>query len=298
MSLDVADLSEMAGGGRVGRMTQTGETERRGSAGEPDRRTAGAPADRGPSSIVWPMVELPETLTERPGNGRLMTLFWVAVAVSLVLPRIPYGRNLLYPFALLGTWAHELGHGLFAIVAGGSFNRLVIYSNLGGTAYSSGVGGLGRALVSAGGLLGPAIAGGLIIVLGSRESTARWVLAGLSVVLALTLLLFVRNLFGWASLALIAAALGGLAFYAPEVVRVFVAQLIGIQFCLASWGTLDYMFTKNFRRDGQIIDSDTQEIAEVLLLPYWFWGGLIALMSFGILAGSFYVAWIRPFRGS
>ncbi len=241
------------------------------------------------------MVELPESLTQ-PGNGRLMALFWGAAALSLILPRIPYGRNVLYPFALLGTWAHEFGHGLFAIIAGGSFNRLVIYSNLGGTAYSSGVGSLGRALVSAGGLLGPAIAGGMVIIFGSREQTARWVLAGLSIVLILSIVFFVRNVFGFVSLALIAAALAPLAFYGPDVARIFVTQLIGIQFCLASWGTLDYMFTKNFRRDGQIIDSDTQEIAEVLILPYWFWGGLIALTSFAILGGSFYVAWIRPLR--
>jgi len=245
------------------------------------------------------MVDLPEDLSGELATGsgnRLLALFWVAAAISLILPRIPYGRNLLYPFALLGTWAHEMGHGLFAIVAGGSFNRLVIYQNLGGTASSSGVGSLGRALVAAGGLLGPALAGGLIIVLGSREATARWVLAGLAVLLALSLVFFVRNLFGWLALGLIAAALGGLAGYGPEVVRVFVTQLIGIQFCLASWGTLDYMFTKRFVRDGQVIDSDTQEIAEVLLLPYWFWGGLIALASLAIMASSFYFAWIRPLR--
>ncbi|MEM7322754.1 MAG: M50 family metallopeptidase [Actinomycetota bacterium] len=249
------------------------------------------------------MVDLPERLTgglpeELNGiaSNRLLAFFGAAVAVSLILPRIPYGRNLLYPFALLGTWVHEMGHGIAAIVAGGSFNRLVIYQNLGGTAYSSGVGSLGRAFVAAGGLLGPALAGGLIIILGSRQGTARWVLAGLSIVLVLSLVFFVRNLFGWVALGLIAAALGPLAFYGPELLRVFVAQLIGIQFCLASWGTLDYMFTKNFRRDGEVINSDTQEIAEVLLLPYWFWGGLIAILSFLVMASSFYVAWIRPFR--
>ncbi len=251
------------------------------------------------------MVDIPENLTggltdnlTDAGNNRLMAFFWVAAAVSIILPRIPYGRNVLYPFALLGTWVHEMGHGLVAILAGGSFNRLLIYQNLGGTAYSSGVGSLGRAFVAAGGLLGPAIAGGVIIILGSRESTARWVLAGLAIVLAISLVLFVRNAFGWFALGLIAALLAPLALYGPEIVKVFVAQLIGIQFCLASWGTLDYMFTKNFRRDGQVIDSDTQEIAEVLLLPYWFWGGLIALLSFGIMASSFYIAWIRPFRES
>lgn len=251
------------------------------------------------------MVDLPENLTggladnlSGANSNRLMAFFWIAAAVSVILPRVPYGRHVLYPFALLGTWAHEMGHGLVAILAGGSFNRLVIYQNLGGTAYSSGVGSLGRAFVSAGGLLGPALAGGLIIVLGSRESSARWVLAGLALLLAISLVLFVRNAFGWFALALIAALLGTAAVYGPDLLKIFIAQLIGIQFCMASWGTLDYMFTKNFSRDGQVIDSDTQEIAEVLLLPYWFWGGLIALTSFGIMASSFYVAWIRPFRGA
>jgi hypothetical protein len=191
-----------------------------------------------------------------------------------------------------------LGHGLFAIVVGGSFNRLELYQNLGGVAYYGGVGAAGRALVAAGGLLGPALAGGLIIILGSREATARWVLAGLAIILALSLVLFVRNLFGFVALTVIAALIGGLAVYGPDVVKVFTTQLIGVQFCMASWGTLDYMFTKNFRRGNETINSDTQEIAEVLLLPYWFWGGLIAVMSFAIMASSFYIAWVRPFRAA
>lgn len=239
---------------------------------------------------------IPEELTG--AGNQLIVFFWGAAALSLLLPRVPFGRHLLYPFALLGTWVHEMGHGLTAIAVGGNFNRLLIFQNLGGTAYSSGIGALGRAMVAAGGLLGPAFAGGAIIVLGSRQTTARWVLAGLSIVLALSLVLFVRNLFGWAALGVIAAILGPLAFYGPDVLRIFVAQMIGIQFCMASWGTLDYMFTKDFRRDGRVYNSDTQEIAEVLLLPYWFWGGLIALVSFAVMASSFYVAWILPFQES
>jgi hypothetical protein len=249
------------------------------------------------------VVDLPENLKGdlvgvTASDNRLLTYFWVAAAISVILPRVPYGRTILYPFALLGTWAHEMGHGLAAILVGGSFDRLVLYQNLGGTAYSSGIGTLGRAVVAGGGLLGPALAGGLIILLGSREITARWVLAGLSVALLLSLVLFVRNAFGWIALAVIAVLVGVVAVYGPEVARVFAAQLIGIQFCLASWGTLDYMFTRSFIRDGQIIDSDTQEIAEVLLLPYWFWGGLIALTSLGIMASSFYFAWVYPSRGT
>ncbi len=134
-----------------------------------------------------------------------------------------------------------------------------------------------------------------MIVLGARESTAPWILAGLAVAVLASVVLFVRNAFGWIALTLTGLVLIPAAWLVPEVVRVFIAQLVGIQFCVASWGSLNYMFTKNFHRnDGTLTDSDTQTIANVLLLPYWFWGGLIAALSLLILAGSFYLAWIYP----
>lgn len=237
-------------------------------------------------------VSVPE-LTDLQAS-RLVTLFWLAVGASIVLPRLPFGRTVLYPFALLSTWVHEMGHGLAAIAVGGRFRQLEIYPNLGGQAVSSGVYGVGRAIVSAGGLLGPALAGGAIIVSGSREQTAPWVLAVVAASVFFSLVAFVRNLYGWLALGGVAAVLVPVALYAPIEARIFLAQLIGIQFCLACWGSLDYMFTKNFYRDGRILNSDTEEIARVLILPYWFWGGLIALISLGVVVGSFYLAWVLP----
>lgn len=243
----------------------------------------------------------PSALTARLADfsqGELIRAFWAAVAISIVVPRVPKGRVLLYPFALLGTWAHEMGHGLTALVVGGSFRRLEIHRNLDGLAFSTGLSRLGKALVAAGGLLAPALAGGGFIVLGSRQSTAPWILAGLAATLLVSLVLFVRNLFAWFALGLVGLVLVPVAWRSPEVIRIFVAQLVGIQFCVASWGSLDYMFTRHFRRwDGTLTPSDTQTIAEVLLLPYWFWGALIAGLSLAILGGSFYLAWIRPVLG-
>lgn len=233
---------------------------------------------------------------ESPGRNRLVIVFWAAVALSIVLPRIPYGRNVLYPFSLLGTWAHEMGHGIVAELVGGDFVKLELYSNLGGVAWHSGSGRIAGTLVSAGGLLGPAIFGGLIIVFSARVKTAPWVLAVLSVMIVASVLFVVRNLFGMVSMSLIAVVLLPIAFKAPDILRTAVAQLIGIQFCFASWNSVDYMFTKNFVRDGETLNSDTENIAEVLLLPYWFWGGLTAGLSALILVFSFYVAWIRPLR--
>ncbi|MDH3682532.1 MAG: M50 family metallopeptidase [Acidimicrobiia bacterium] len=244
-------------------------------------------------------VELSLTEEDRgPSRGRLMLLFWLAAAASVVLPLVPYGRNVLYPFALLGTWAHEMGHGLVALLLGGSFERLEIYRNLGGVAFHSGVGSFGRVLVSAGGLIGPAVPGALVIVYGSRPRTARWVLAVLSVAVALSVVFFVRNLFGVIALAVIAAVAAVFGFRSPGGFRLGLTQLLGIQLCLASWGTLDYMFTRDFVRDGQRVDSDTQNIAEVLFLPYWFWGGVTAALSLAILAWAFYLAWLRSERRS
>jgi hypothetical protein len=138
------------------------------------------------------------------------------------------------------------------------------------------------------------VVGGSLIIAGSRQGTASAVLIALAAAVGASVILVVRNLFGVASLGVVAAALAATAIYGPEELQILLAQFIGIQFCLASWGTLDYMFTRDFVRDGKVIASDTQQIAEALVLPYWFWGALIAASSGAIIAASFYLAWVRP----
>lgn len=235
-----------------------------------------------------------EQLTEAT-QDRLRMAFIIAVGISIVLPRLPFGRKLLYPFALLSTWAHELGHGVAAVLAGGRFTKLEVYPDLGGTAYSSGVRrGVPSAFVSAGGLIGPAFAGGLVIIAGSRPETAPYVLAAIAASVLASVVLVLRNQFGVLTMSGIGAVLALVAWQGPETLRLLLAQLIGIQFCFASWGTLDYMFTKNFPRDGYLINSDTQNISEQLAFPYWFWAFWVAVISAIILVFSFYVAWVRP----
>ena len=61
------------------------------------------------------------TVQAELGRGRLLTAFGLAVAVSVGLGFVPWGRKVVYPFALFGTWAHEMGHGLGGLITG---NRL------------------------------------------------------------------------------------------------------------------------------------------------------------------------------
>ncbi|MGI9615337.1 MAG: M50 family metallopeptidase [Acidimicrobiales bacterium] len=239
---------------------------------------------------------LPTDVSPDVPRQQLLGFFAAAVVASIALPLIPYGRYLFYPFALLGTWAHEMGHGLMAMLLGGSFEKLEVYQSLGGVAYYRGLGDFASVLVAMAGLLGPAILGAIVIMFGARPGAARRVLAVLGVAVLLSIVLFVRNAFGVVSLGLIGAALVAIGFLGPARLRVALAQLIGVQFCLTSLGTLDYMFTSTFVRDGATVNSDTQAIAEVLFLPYWFWGGLIAALSFLIMGYAIFRAWIRPSR--
>ncbi len=220
-------------------------------------------------------------------------LFAAAVAASLVLGQVPFGRSVIYPFALFATWAHEMGHGVGALVTGNKFHELELYQSLGGQALISGADGWSQVVVSSLGLLGPAVLGAIVMLAGSRTATAPSVLVVLAVVVAVSALIWIRNAFGFASMLVIAAALGLAARYLPAMARVALTQLLAVQLALSAWSGRDYLFIDGFERNG-FQASDTQRIADELFLPYWFWGGLIGALSVVVLASAFWVAWLRP----
>ncbi len=233
-------------------------------------------------------------MDDETSRTQLMYLFWVAALASVGLAYVPFGEYVLYPFAVLSTWAHEMGHGLTAELVGGEFRRLELYANLGGVAFSARPDSLlAPALIAAGGLLGPAVAGGAVILLGSRIRTARWVMEGLGVLLILSALVYVRNGFGFGATLGLGVGAVAIGYYASETVETVLTQFVGIRFCLESLSDVDYMFTREFTRGGEVMSSDTQAIAEQLGMTYWFWGAVIAAVSVAILIASFYLAWVR-----
>ncbi len=81
---------------------------------------------------------------------------------SWMLWQTYWGSLLLYPFTILSTWFHEMGHGIAAMLTGNTFDRLLIYPDGSGLALSLRPADSSRfvdALVAAGGPLGPPIAG-------------------------------------------------------------------------------------------------------------------------------------------
>lgn len=237
--------------------------------------------------------------TDGPGEAglsrsQLLQVFGAAIVVSIGLGMVPWGGTIIYPFRLFATWAHEMGHGIGALLTGNSFLELEIYRGLGGQALVAGADGIGQVVVSSLGLIGPAALGALVMVSGSRARTAPYVLGALAAAITLSALIWIRNGFGFFALLAIAAALGLAARFASPLVRVAVAQLLAVQLALASWSSRNYLFTKGFERDGRRLDSDTQNIADELFLPYWFWGALLGGVSLVVLVWAFWFAWLRP----
>lgn len=225
---------------------------------------------------------------------QLLGVFGAAILASIGLGFVPWGGKIIYPFRLFATWAHEMGHGIGGLVTGNSFKELEIYQSLGGQALIGGADGVSQVIVSSFGLIGPAALGAVAMIAGSRVRTAPYVLGALAVAMILSALIWIRNPYGFVAILVSGVVLGAIARFALPIVRVAVSQFLAVQLALAAWSSRDYLFIKGFERDGQFFDSDTQNIAEELFLPYWFWGGLIGGVSLLILIWAFWVAWLRP----
>ena len=220
-----------------------------------------------------------------------------AAILTVVLWQVPFGNFILYPFFILGTWFHEMGHGLMAIFMGGEFVKLEVFPNGSGLAYyqyrSLWPGTrIGISMIAAAGLIMPPMVGALFI-LGSRSQRGAqislYILFGFMV---LSALIWVRNLFGWAAISGMAALLFLAIRYSKGKKIQFLAKFIGVQASLATFLNWRYLFTPT-AGVGSAGISDVGYIEQQLFLPYWFWGGLIAVFSAGLLFLSLHWAY-RP----
>jgi hypothetical protein len=236
-----------------------------------------------------------ETLLSReaPPEVERMGLTWLVAAAiaTTVLWQIPAGDYILYPFTILATWFHEMGHGLMALLLGGQFQKLEIFSNGSGVAtygLARALAPVGPALVAAAGPMGPPIAGAALIVASRSFKTASLSLKILGIFLLLSAVIWVRSLFGLVAVPLLGLFILGISLKAPHWVQGFAIQFLGVQACVSTYHQLDYLFSYSA---GYLGLSDTAQMQRYLFLPYWFWGGLMAIASLVILIQSLRVAY-------
>lgn len=225
-----------------------------------------------------------------PGSqGEAIGRLVVAGLVVSLLPALPFGNYLSYPFHILTTWFHEMGHGLTAMVLGQNFERLVIFPNGSGYAEYQLQGSASRlvaAAIAAGGPLAPCAAGAGLIIASAHPRAWRpvlWLTAG---VILLSVGIWVRSATGWWALPLAAAILALVAWRGSPGLARFALQFVGLMGAASMLQDFNYLFTEQAVIGGQAVLSDTGQIAAVLGLPHWFWAGVILLLSAAMVGAA------------
>lgn len=215
-----------------------------------------------------------------------------SVVVTLLLYHVPYGMLLGLPLLWLSTFVHELGHGITAAMLGGNFESFVMHADgSGATSWSAGpfFGPVRRAMVAAGGLVGPAVGAAIGFVIARKPKAAQVTLLIGTFALVVTAVLVVRNPLGWAFTGVLALVVGILATRKNPIVAQIGLVFLSTQLAMAVFSRADYLFTEHAQTADGPMPSDVGQMADALLLPYWFWGGLCGLFSVAVLAVGLWI---------
>lgn len=233
--------------------------------------------------------------TRRDTKGMWACLIVSAIVISLYF--IPYGYYVMYPMMLVYTFVHEMGHGIAAMMTGGTFVKFEMWADGSGVATSipaADAGRFARAFTAFGGLIAPAVMAAISLILARSAKAARIGLLAFAAICALTLILVVRNLFGFAFVLICGIVVAALAVVPKNInVSRYAMLFIAIALLTAVFSRGDYLFVAEGETAQGMMPSDTGQIAQQLFLPYWFWGGLIAAISVVIL-----ILGVRGFFGS
>ena len=206
-------------------------------------------------------------------NKNARTALWISIGLTVALYWLPLGVQLAYPLVLLSTLAHELGHGIAALMVGNDFDAFVLYSDGSGAAMTSGnPGRFASAFISAGGLVGPAVAAAVCFWVGQRGKMARAALILFGGILVVSLVLVIRNIFGWFFVSSVAGVCIWSGLKAKKDTCQVLVLFVGVQLALSVFSRSDYLFTSSAQTAIGSQPSDVAQMADALFLPYWFWG--------------------------
>ena len=218
-----------------------------------------------------------------PGSqGEAVGRLVLAGLVVVMLPALPFGAYLIYPFAILTTWFHEMGHGLTALATGQQFEQLMIFANGSGVAQSQVNADTSRftlAAIAAGGPLAPSLVGALLILASAHPRLWRPVLWLAAAAILGSVAIWVRSPVGYAMLPLVAALIALVAWRGADGFARFTLQFLGVLGAMSMLRDFDYLFSQQAVIEGRTMLSDTGQIAAVLGLPHWFWAGIILSIS-------------------
>ena len=214
-------------------------------------------------------------------DGRLL----IITLAIIVLMNIPFIKYILYPFSIFSTYVHEFCHGFSALLVGGRVQKLLIFPDTSGLAYTSLPPGNGRrAFVAASGYQGTAIVGCLLLIFRRTKRGPRTGTMTLAVVMLLSTAIWIRNVFGFIMIALLGIVLAICAWKLPS------ARIRDVYTCVAVTTTLNAitnvvdLFGSNQYVNGEPSQTDAHTVADTIGGPSWIWALLWLLFSI-VMAG-------------
>lgn len=193
------------------------------------------------------------------------------------------------PFLYLNTHLHELSHALAALATGGRVDRILVHGDGSGVAL---VAGGNLLLVASAGYVGSAMLGGLMIVYGNHERSARNVLWATAAALAISMLIWVRgDLIGILSGLMWIGACALAAKNLRERTLIFTVQLLGTLQCVAAFRSLFDLLQISALTETH---SDAQIMAQASGIPDVVWAVSWAAISSAVLWTSLRLAWRGP----
>jgi hypothetical protein len=207
----------------------------------------------------------------------------MAAAISLAVSLTPAAGVALYPFRLFTTWVHECGHALATVAVGGHVSSVTIQPDASGLTHSLvPEGRIARGAVASAGYLGAALVGCLLIAATRVERRAHGLLGGVGAFMLLTLLFWIRNLFGAAVVLAWAVALLVLARRGLGRAAQLLVGLLAIQVALNAVFDIRVLYLV----DGP---SDAATMAKLFLLPAWMWATLWMAVAVGMLGATLWM---------
>lgn len=203
---------------------------------------------------------------------------WAAAAASLVISLTPWAPVILYPFRLFTTWVHECGHALMTVMVGGQVTSITIQPDASGLTRSLiPIGRVAGGLVASSGYLGAAVVGCLLMAATRIERRAHVILLGVGAFMFVTLVLWMRNLFGFGVVLAWGVVLVALARRGIGNAARFLLSLLAVQVALNSVYDIRVLFLIG---RGQ---SDAATMARLFALPSWVWATAWMLASVAML---------------
>lgn len=196
-----------------------------------------------------------------------------ALAVLIVLMNVPYGNYVLYPFTLFSTWVHEMCHGIAALLVGGEFRSLEVFKDGSGLAYSTRPDTrLANAWVASAGYNGTALFGMVLLLLRRLPRVGRLGTALLGALMLISVVFWVRNLFGVVAIGVIGTLLLLAGLKTADELGELLFALLAATCSLNAITSIQVLYSSNLVVNGKPSGgSDATSVADALLLPSWIW---------------------------